>query len=58
VGCSLIAFGEAFVPGYLFWIEHTNGARFNSAPALSRTLKRLPLTNQRADDKAVRPHEG
>ncbi|MHA3915628.1 carbon-nitrogen hydrolase family protein [Halovulum sp. GXIMD14793] len=29
-GCDLIAFGEALVPGYPFWIEHTDGARFNS----------------------------
>ncbi|TQV88983.1 carbon-nitrogen hydrolase family protein [Aliikangiella coralliicola] len=28
-GCKLIAFGEAFVPGYPFWIERTDGARFN-----------------------------
>lgn len=30
-GCRLVAFGEALVPGYPWWIEHTNGARFNSA---------------------------
>jgi nitrilase len=29
-GCHLITFGEAFVPGYPFWIERTDGARFNS----------------------------
>ena len=29
-GCQLIAFGEALVPGYPFWVERTDGARFNS----------------------------
>lgn len=29
-GCSLVAFGEALLPGYPFWIERTNGALFNS----------------------------
>jgi predicted amidohydrolase len=29
-GCQLITFGEALVPGYPFWLEHTDGARFNS----------------------------
>jgi nitrilase len=28
--CDLVAFGEAFVPGYPFWIELTDGARFDS----------------------------
>jgi nitrilase len=28
--CQLVAFGEALVPGYPFWIELTEGARFNS----------------------------
>ncbi len=27
---QLLAFPEAFVPGYPFWIEHTDGARFDS----------------------------
>jgi len=29
-GCDLVAFGEALVPGYPFWVELTGGAEFNS----------------------------
>src|SRR5260370_352138 len=29
-GCQLVVFGEALVPGYPFWVELTDGARFNS----------------------------
>ncbi len=30
-GCRLVVFGEALVPGYPFWLERTDGARFNDA---------------------------
>ena len=29
-GCSLVVFGEAMIPGYPFWVEHTGGAEFES----------------------------
>ena len=29
-GSRLVAFGEALAPGYPFWVEHTDGARFDS----------------------------
>ena len=29
-GCHLVIFGEALLPGYPFWIEWTDGAKFNS----------------------------
>ncbi len=29
-GCQLVAFGEALVPGYPFWLEYTDGAMFDS----------------------------
>lgn len=34
--CDLVAFGEALVPGYPFWLEFTDGARFNSS--LQKTI--------------------
>jgi nitrilase len=30
-GCRLVVFGEALVPGYPFWVELTDGARFNDS---------------------------
>ncbi len=30
-GVELVAFGEALIPGYPFWVERTDGARFDSA---------------------------
>lgn len=30
-GVELVAFGETLVPGYPFWVERTDGARFDSA---------------------------
>ncbi|NNG00141.1 MAG: carbon-nitrogen hydrolase family protein [Desulfobacteraceae bacterium] len=27
--CKLVVFGEALLPGYPFWVERTDGARFN-----------------------------
>ena len=29
-GCRLAVFGEALIPGYPFWVERTEGARFES----------------------------
>ena len=29
-GAQLVAFGEGLLPGYPFWVEHTEGARFES----------------------------
>ena len=29
--CQMVAYGEALLPGYPFWLELTDGARFNSA---------------------------
>jgi nitrilase len=35
-GCGIVAFGEGLVPGYPFWVELTDGARFDSA--LQKTI--------------------
>lgn len=29
-GCALVVFGEALIPGYPFWVERTDGAKFES----------------------------
>ena len=29
-GAGIVVFGESFLPGYPFWLERTDGARFNS----------------------------
>jgi nitrilase len=31
LNCGFVCFGEALTPGYPFWIEHTDGARFESS---------------------------
>ena len=40
--CELVVFGEALLPGYPFWVERTDGARFDSA--LQKTLYSHYLT--------------
>lgn len=32
IGCDIAAFGEALAPGYPFWLDLTDGARFNHEP--------------------------
>src|SRR5579862_7690321 len=49
-GCDLVAFGEALVPGYPFWVELTDGARFNS------TLQKTIFAEYAA--QAVQPEAG
>jgi len=48
--CSLVVFGEAFVPGYPIWLCRTDGARFDDPEqkAFHRTYM----------EQAVAPHEG
>ena len=41
-GCGLVAFGEALVPGYPFWLELTDGARFNPPPEDDLRRVRVP----------------
>jgi nitrilase len=49
-GCGLVAFGEALVPGYPFWLALTDGARFNS------TLQKTIFAEYAA--QAVQPEAG
>jgi len=49
-GCHLVVFGEALVPGYPFWVERTDGARFNS------TLQKAIFAEYA--DQAVQPEAG
>lgn len=49
-GCDLVAFGEALVPGYPFWLELTDGARFNS------TLQKTIFSEYA--DQAIQPEAG
>ena len=45
--CQLVVFGEALLPGYPFWIELTEGARFNSSCAKRNSC---PLSAKRCPD--------
>jgi nitrilase len=49
-GCNIVAFGEALVPGYPFWLELTDGARFNS------TLQKTIFAEYAA--QAIQPEAG
>jgi nitrilase len=49
-GCGLVVFGETLVPGYPFWIERTDGARFESATQKAWFSRYL--------DQAVRVEQG
>ncbi len=41
--CQLVAFAEALVPGYPFWVERTDGARFESP--IQKSLYRQYVEN-------------
>jgi Carbon-nitrogen hydrolase len=60
-GCGLVAFGEALVPGYPFWLELTDGARFNSPSGRRSSPSTGPKRFNRARDilmKFVRRRRG
>jgi nitrilase len=48
--CGLVVFGEALIPGYPFWVELTDGARFDSK------LQKEIFAEYA--EQAVRPHAG
>lgn len=53
--CDLVAFGEACVPGYPFWLELTGGAVFNSPPQkeIFAEYSRQAVVIERGDLKAL-----
>lgn len=55
-GCALVTFGEALVPGYPFWIERTDGARFNDPRQKAHYARYLDqgVVLERGDLDAVR----
>ena len=42
-GARLVAFGEARLPGYPFWVEQTDGARFESPLQNERNARYVDL---------------
>lgn len=55
-GAGLVAFGEALLPGYPFWVEHTDGARFESdlQKALYAHYCEQAVVPERGDLDAIR----
>jgi nitrilase len=49
-GCQLVVFGETLLPGYPFWVELTDGARFESS--LQKEIYAHYL------DQAIQPERG
>ncbi len=54
--CSLVVFGEALLPGYPFWVERTDGARFESElqKELYANYAEQSIVIERGDLDAVR----